>query len=176
MKNKSTSRWSFLKSIVSLILSLIGCGLVFLGLSAGSPALVRNASGGGENEPSPCLSDAVIQVTANPSKITLGQSSSVVSWSVTLPSQCSAVHVKLNGQPVATSGSRSVSPVRTMLFTIVVSETRLGVYGEKSGSTRVEVGYPPRVVIDPSTPDPVKVLIAALTNSKNETQTVELCN
>ncbi len=165
-----------MKSIVSLILSVVGCGLGLLGLLADSQLLGAPPRGtGDDNEPAPCLSEAVIQVTASRSPITLGESS-VVSWSVKLPSQCGGVHVKLNGVPVATSGNQSVSPVRSMAFTVVVSETRLGVYGEKRAFTRVEVGYPPRVVIDPSTRDPVQVLIAALTDSKNATQTIELCN
>ena len=165
-----------MKSIISLILSLMGCGLGFLGLSTGSQTLARNASGtGDENEPSPCLSEAVIRVTASPSTITFGQST-VVSCSVNLPNQCSAVHAKLNGQSVATSGSRSVSPARSMAFTVVVSETRLGVYGEKRGFTRVEVTYPPRVVIDRNTADPAGVLIGVLANSPNPEQTIELCD
>lgn len=163
-----------MKSIVSLILSLIGCGLGFLGLCTGPQTLARNP--GDDNEPSPCLSEAVIQVNANPAQITLGGKPSVVSWSVSLPNQCATVQVKLNGAPVATSGSRSVSPSRSMAFTIVVSETRFGVYGEKRASTRVEVGYPPRVVIDQSTADPVGVLINVLANSGNAEQTIELCD
>jgi hypothetical protein len=40
----------------------------------------------------------------------------------------------------------------------------------------VVVRYPPRVVIDPSTKDPVQVLVGALTESINSEQTVEICN
>jgi hypothetical protein len=164
-----------MKSVVSLILSLIGCGLGFLGFFAESQMLGAPPRGtGGDNGPSPCLSGAVPQVTATPSKITLGQPS-VISWSVNLPNRCSAVQVKLNGQPVATSGNRTVSPLRSTAFILVVSETRLGVYGEKHASTRVEVSYPTRVVIDRNTADPVGVLINVLANPTNP-QTIELCD
>ncbi len=66
--------------------------------------------------------------------------------------------------------------MRSTAFTIVVSETRLGVYGEKRASTQVEVGYPSRVLIDPKTADPVGVLIDVLANSSNPGQTIELCD
>jgi hypothetical protein len=82
----------------------------------------------------------------------------------------------LNGAPVATTGSRSVSPVQSTAFTVVVSETRFGVYGEKRESIRVEVDYPAQLVIDESTTDPVRVLLAALANSTNPEQTIELCD
>jgi hypothetical protein len=56
-----------------------------------------------------------------------------------------------------------------------VSDTHLGTYGETSQSVEVSVTYPPRVVIDPSTPSPAQVLLGAL-DSTNPEQTVELCN
>ncbi len=155
---------------------LIACGTVLAGVWAIAQMHGRSASGpDGETEPSPCLSEATIRVTANPSNITLGQSS-VVSWSVGLPNGCSALHVRLNGEAVSRSGSRSVSPPRSTTYTVLVSETRSGVYAQKSESTRVEVAYPPRVVIDPNTLDPVQLLIGALVDSTNEEQTVELCD
>jgi hypothetical protein len=165
-----------MQRIVSLILSLLGCALGFLGLFGCSQTLgAPPPSTGDETEPSPCVSEATIQVTVNPSKVTLGQPS-VLSWSVNLQNHCPAVKVKLNGESVATKGSRSVSPSRTTAYTVVVSETRLGVHAEKNGSARVEVGYPPRVIIDRNTRDPVGVLIGALTNSTNDEQTIELCD
>ena len=48
-------------------------------------------------------------------------------------------------------------------------------FGQKSASVSVEVRYPPRVVIDPSTHNPVAVLLGAL-ESANPEQTVELCD
>src|SRR5438093_3171898 len=96
--------------IVSLILSLLGCALGFLGLFGCSQTFGAPPPGtGDETEPSPCVSEATIQVTVSPSKITLGQSS-VLSWSVNFPNRCPAAKVKLNGESVATKGSRSVSP------------------------------------------------------------------
>jgi hypothetical protein len=165
-----------MKWIVSFILSLAACGLLFLGLCAGPQMLGRSASGiPGETEPSPCLTDATIQVTANPVKVTLGQSS-VVSWSVGLPTGCGDVHVRFNGQSVARSGSQTVTPPRNSTFTVLVSATHLGVYGETSRSAQVEVTYPPVVCIDPTTQNPVAVLLGALTDSTNDKQTVELCD
>ena len=163
-----------MKWIVSLIPLLVGCGLGMLGLSASSQNLPRTAPGNG-HEPSPCVGDATIQVTASPSKITLGQSS-VVSWSVNLPDRCPAVHIKINGESVTMRGTRSVSPSRSTAYTVVVSETRLGVHAEKSASTRVEVRYPQRVVINANTRDPVQVLIGALADPTNKEKTIELCD
>ena len=161
---------------ICLFFSSVECGLGLLGFSIASHALGAPPQGPGEEtEPLPCLSEATIHVTTSPSKVMLRESS-VVSWSVNLPERCPAVHVKLNGESVATKGSRSVSPSRNTNYTVLVSETRLGVHGEKSGSARVEVDYPPRVVIDRNTRDPVGVLIGALTNSTNDEQTIELCD
>lgn len=128
----------------------------------------------GTTEPSRCLSEATIQLSANPTKVTLGQSS-VVKWSVGLPSGCGNVHVRLNGQSVSTNGNQSVTPPRNSTYTLLVSETHLGVYGQKTQSTQIEVTYPTRVIIDPSTPNPVAVLLGAL-DSTNEQQIVELCD
>jgi len=165
-----------MKWIASLILSLVGCGLGMLGLFAGSRTLgAPPQRTGDETEPSRCVSEATIQVTVSPSKVTLGQPG-ILSWSVNLQNHCPAVKVKLNGESVATKGSRSVSPSRTTAYTVVVSETRLGVHAEKSRSARVEVGYSPRLIIDRNTRDPVGVLIGALTNSTNDEQTIELCD
>src|SRR5437879_3149367 len=90
-------------------------------------------TGDGDTEPSPCIADATIQIGANPAQISLGQSS-VVSWSVTFPAGCSSVHISLNGGPVNTTGTRTVSPAASSAFTITASMTRLGVYQQKSAS------------------------------------------
>jgi len=50
------------------------------------------------------------------------------------------------------------------------------VHAEKSASTRVEVTYPPRVVINANTRDPVQLLIGALADPTNKEKTIELCN
>ena len=156
-------------------LRLAAVGVVLIAACASAQLPGTGSSGDGGAEPSRCLTDAVIHVTANPTSVTLGQSS-VVSWSVSLPERCPGVHVRFNGQAVAASGSQSVTPARTSSFTVLVSETRLGVFGETSVSAQVAVGYPPRVVIDPTTRDPVRVLLGALVDSTNPEQTVELCN
>ncbi len=87
----------------------------------------------------------------------------------------SSLHIRLNGKPVAESGSRTITPSSPTIITILVSGTHLGVFGQTSQSVPVGVDYPSRVVIDPSTPNPVAVLIGAL-NSPNPKQTVELCD
>jgi hypothetical protein len=154
---------------------------LFLGIApvAGAVALVSlyagaQQVGGDGREPSRCLGDAAIQATSNPATVTLGQSS-IIGWSVALPSGCANVSVHLNGQPVARSGSRSVTPARSSSYTVLVSETHRGMHGQASRSTQVEVTYPPRVVIDAGTRNPVDVLLGAL-GSPNEHQVVELCN
>jgi hypothetical protein len=157
------------------------CGASLIGLCASSQVLAipptpTPGGGGGGPEPSPCLAGAKIDLSANPPKVTLGGKPSVVSWFVTLPSGCATVDIRLNNEAVAKSGSRSVAPLSATTFTLRLSQTHLGVHAETSRSVRVEVGYLPRVVIDQSTRDPVRVLLGALTESTNDEQTVELCN
>lgn len=129
---------------------------------------------GGDLEPSPCLAGATIALHANPNQILLGQPS-VVSWSVTLPAGCSSVHIYFDHNPVTASSSRNVSPSATRIYTLTVTDTRDGVHQETYASTSIQVTYPPRVIINPSTPDPVAVLLGALASS-NEPQVVELCD
>jgi hypothetical protein len=145
-------------------------------------AAMNNSSGlSGETEPSRCLTDATIQVTANPSKVEYGQSSNV-SWSVGLPAACPAVHVRLNGESVPRSGSRMVFPSRTSTFSLVVSEMHLGRYAETITSTQLDVVYPNLVIIDASTSNPVQVLVGALeqpnpiVDGKPVPIVVELCD
>lgn len=159
----------------SAMLGLVAVGAAIAGVGAYALIGGDGPGTGGEVEPSRCLSDATIAISATPSQIQLGQTS-VVTWHVGLPSGCSNLHIRFSGLSVGANGSRVVAPSRTSTFTVVVSETHLGVYGQKSKSTRVEVTYPPRVVIDPSTRDPVRVLLGALLDSTNEQQIVELCN
>lgn len=154
--------------------SLVAGVIALVSLYANAQLAPSAPGNGGGPEPSRCLSDATIQVTATPAKITWPQSS-VVKWSVGLPNACGNVHVRFNGQSVGTSGSRTVTPPRNSTFTVTISETHLGVFGQRSASASVEVAYPPRVVIDPSTQNPVAVLLGAL-DSTNPQQTVELCN
>lgn len=151
-------------------------GVVLVGLWAGPQMLERRAPGpdGDGPEPSRCLSEATLAVSATPSQVTWPQTT-VVKWSVGLPNACGNVRVRFNGEAVGTSGSRTVKPARSSLYTVVVSETHLGVHGQTSKSAQVAVAYPPRVVIDASTENPLAVLLGALA-SANPQQTVELCN
>ena len=165
-----------MKTIVLLSSWLLACGSGFIGFGVSAQMVDSGSSGrGGGTEPSRCLTDARIQVTANPTKVTYGQASTV-QWSVDLPARCSSVQVRFNGDPVSKSGSRSVTPPSTSTYIVLVSTTQGGVYGETSASAQVEVTFPPRVVIDPSTVSPVRVLLGALSDPTNPEQTVELCN
>jgi hypothetical protein len=145
---------------------VMACAIALAGSSHGAP--------GDATEPSPCLTDAMIQITANPAEVAYGQST-VVHWSVGLPAGCSTVHARLNGEAVGLNGSRSVTPAATSTYRLLISQTRFGVYGEQTASTQVQVTFPSRVVIDPSTESPVAVLLGALQSSNSE-QIVELCD
>jgi hypothetical protein len=160
-----------MKTRVFLAFSLGVCGLTLIALTA-NPQIISSSPG--ETEPSHCLTDATIQVTANPTSVVLGQPSTV-SWSVQVPTGCAGMQVTFNGQSVARSGSQTVTPPRTSKFNVTVSETHLGAHGQKSQSVEVGVTYPPVVVINPSTQKPVQVLLGALVDSLNDQQTVELC-
>jgi hypothetical protein len=133
------------------------------------------AGPGGDTEPPPGLEDVTIDVHAQPTVVNLGDPT-LVTWSVTLPSSGAAWQVRLNGEPVGRNGSRSFTPPRLSRFSVAVSGTHLGTHFETSKSATVEVRYPPRVVIDPSTARPAQVLVGALVESTNPEQTVELCN
>jgi len=145
--------------------------------NAQTTPIPRAAGGGGDTgpAPSPCLSEATIQLSASPTTVALGQSSTV-QWTVGLPTGCGAVQVKFNGVSVSKNGSQAVTPPRTSTFNLTLSQTYLGTFNQKSASVQVAVTYPPRVVIDQSTANPVRVLLGALIDSTNEQQIVELCN
>ncbi|HEX8903720.1 MAG TPA: hypothetical protein VF771_02620 [Longimicrobiaceae bacterium] len=165
-----------MKKLPIFTLPLAAGFLTLVWLWPGGPEGIRAALGPDDGDPdvSPCIENATIQVSANPNRVNLGEST-VVSWSVGLPSGCANVRVTLNGSAVARSGSRTFTPPRNTAFSIVVSQTRQGVYQETRRSASVEVVYPPRVVIDPRTQSPVAVLLGALA-SGNARQTVELCD
>src|SRR5947208_13476345 len=125
--------------IAFLLCSFAACALVFLGLANDPPVLVAAPSptepAESPSEPSPCLDVVAIGLTATPSKIALGQSSTV-SWSVEGGDGCAELRVRLNGEIVGTSGSRRVWPTRTATYNIVVSETRKGELWTKSASNQ----------------------------------------
>lgn len=87
-----------------------------------------------------CLDGLAIHVTSNPSAIVYGQSS-VVSWSVDLPSGCGSMSVQLNGRPVAQRGSQTVTPTRSTTYSVTVFFNIKGVPGEETSSARVTVSY-----------------------------------
>lgn len=146
------------------VFRLIVCGIGMIGVcaSAQTPGSSRNL------ELPRCIADATIQLTANPSQITPGQSS-VMSWSVVLPTGCAPVNIRLNGENVSASGSKTVSPYQSSIYTLTIRQT----LSQKSASTQIVVDYPERVVIDPSTPNPVQTLIGAL---RSNPVVIELCN
>jgi hypothetical protein len=175
-----------MKWIASLILSLAACGLVFLGLADDPPILAPNPSPTEPteppSEPSPCLNAVTIGLAATPSKIDLGQSSTL-SWSVEGADECTELQVRLNGEAVGTSGNQKVCPTpraaidgtRNTKYTLVVSETRNGVSRQKSASTHVEVSVPAHLVIDQNTCRPAQVLMLAFADDvPNDEQVVEL--
>src|SRR5438445_12317244 len=87
----------------------------------------------GGTQPSPCITDASMQISALPAQVPYGQST-VVHWLVSLPAGCSTVHAKLNGEPVALSGSRTATPSASSSYFLLISQTHLGVYQERTVS------------------------------------------
>ncbi len=156
--------------------ALVTLGLFFCAVAVAESILAAPiGDGSGEGtEPSPCLTDATIQFGFNPTSVAYGQPTNV-SWSVHFPATgCSSAHVKLNGDPVANSGSRTVTPPASATYRLLISQTRGGVYQERTVTAQVAVTFPPRVVIDPSTVAPVAVLVGALRDPGN--QIIELCD
>lgn len=155
---------------------VIGSVLVLSGAAVvvGKTTQMRRAQSGEEPEPSRCISEATLQLTVTPPAVAYGQAT-VAKWNVSAPSGCSGLRVRFNGDAVATNGSRSIVPPVSAVYRLLVSETRGGVYAERSASANVQVSYLPRVVIGPNTQHPVAVLRGAL-ESGNESQIVELCD
>jgi hypothetical protein len=71
-----------MKKISFLAFPLVLAGLSLIALTA-NPQII-SSSPGETTEPSHCLTEATIQVTANPTSVVLGQSGTV-NWSVQLP-------------------------------------------------------------------------------------------
>ncbi len=149
---------------------LLGLSLIFLDAHAQLPP-----DNDGEVEGSPCIEDATMKISAQPNPVMLGDPT-IVKWSVDMPSNCSSVTVKLNGQAVQKTGSRSVKIGRSKRFTLTISVTRLGVFQQRSEFVNVTVNYPPHVVINAETPEPSRALVGALSDSPHPSQVVEFCN
>lgn len=139
--------------------------------TAGRAALFQSS---GDSDPPPWIETVKINFEANPGQVVYPQGS-LLTWSVVLPGGGSTLHVRLNGESVDLQGSRSVSPPRTRTYRLLVGGTHMGVYAETSQTVQVVVTYLPRVIIDPTTTEPVQVLLGALADSTNDQQTVELC-
>ena len=112
---------------------------------------------------------------ANPTVVDLGQST-VVSWSVDLPT---------GGPPLQSPPEWRIGRQERNSLVLPAAEVDVHRYRQRNAIGRarpdeqvgdVEVPYPPRVVIDPSTPSPVQVLVGALVESTNPQQTVEMCD
>ena len=152
-----------MRSLGLLIFRLLICSLASTGICA-SAQTPTSPSG---LELPRCIADAILHVTASPAAIAPGQSS-VVSWSVTLPTGCAPVNVRLNAETVLDSGSKTVTPLQTTKYTLTIRQT----LSQKSASVQILLNYPDRVVIDSSTPNPAQVLIGAL---QSNPVTIELC-
>ncbi len=113
-----------------------------------------------------CASFVTGTVTVAPPTIEVGHSA-VLSWSVSVPDRCSAKGITLGGEPVGKQGSMTIHPPRTRSYELKQDANTLS-------TTHIGLGYPPVVVIDPSTSEPVEVLIGALTDSTNLVQVIEL--
>ncbi len=168
-----------MKRILSLVFCLVIGVIEVMMLGFSGPMVSGNmpyfVGTRGPVDPPDCVDDLTIHVTSNPSNIVYGQSS-VVSWSVSMPSKCVSFSVRLNGKVVAPAGSQTFAPSRSTTYNVTVSYSIKGVQGSQTNSTGVTVSYLPHILIDQDTLDPVGVLVGALQFSTNSTQTIELCN
>ncbi len=154
----------------SQLLILVVIGLLAISASGQIPNSDPEDPGS-DPQPPPCIADADTQLTASPKEIALGQSS-VVSWSVSLPNGCASVRVRLNNEDVPRNGSRTVQPVQFTKYFLTISQTKAGVFAQRTTQTQITVKYPERILIDSSTPNPVQVLIGALQSGHVR---IELC-
>lgn len=160
------------KTLAVRLFAFVGLSLLLAG--AMSPAKKAGGPGDDEIEPSSCIADASLSLTASPTQVAFGQSSNI-RWSVQLPAGCSTAQIKLNGLSVPASGQRAESLTASKTYRLLLSIVRQGVNQQTSRSVTVNVSYPDRVVINRSTPRPVETLIGAL-GSSNSSQIVELCD
>jgi hypothetical protein len=138
-----------------------------------TPSAAGRGTGAGAQR-ARCIADADIRMAAAPDDVALGDATTI-SWSVKLPAGCGRARVLLEGASVPLSGSRHFSPLQSRAYSVIVRSPTPGGSAE-TRSVQVTVTYPPVVVIDPRTQNPVGVLIEALANAPTDHQTVELCN
>lgn len=93
--------------------------------------MLVGGAGGPDDElqPSPCVENAAIRVTADPPAVTWPQQS-VVSWAVELPTNCTA-EIRFEGEPVGTSGNRAVVPPRSRSYGVSVVRGEASVVEQK---------------------------------------------
>ena len=127
------------------------------------PAFARPIDPDGDGPPGPpdpvdptCTRPATATATvgASPSKITLGDSATII-WAVTVPPKCTEDSITLNGLPVAAADSMTVQPMTNQVYAI-------SFHGVQLASTRIDVTLPPVVRIRGNTTDWKALLIQAL--------------
>ena len=91
---------------------------------------------------------------SGPAEIALGQSATL-SWSVTLPPECTVGSITLNGQPVASQGSVTVQPMSSQSYGITFEAVQLA-------TAQVNVTLPNVVKIKGSTAEWRDLLIQAV--------------
>lgn len=114
------------------VIQIVGLGFYLPGFAMHSVSLVRVT-----NESS-CLNDLTIHVTADPSQIMPGQSSTL-NWSVDIPPECGYTVVQLNGQSIKPGGSQTVTPIYNTTYQITVLLSLGGSSTQKTASTHVIV-------------------------------------
>jgi len=147
-------------AIVLSILQLAALLILAVGVAPAQQAR-RGTEPNNDTQPPRCITEATFEITAQPPVIIAGQSTEV-RWHVTLPDNCAAVRIRLDGEDVARNGSRTVTPLRPTSYNLNISQHRAGSFAALNAYAHVNVDYPDRVVIGPETPSPVDVLIGAL--------------
>ena len=126
-----------------------------------------------------CASKTTLRVSASPAQVNLGQTSTLT-WSMTMPPGCEdeVLILKLDGVDVPASGRKLLAPVRSSTHKLTLSTSpTAGAAPAKTAGASVNVLYPTRVQIGPTTPNPVSTLLGAFdATNANPVQVVELCN
>lgn len=156
--------------------TLIGLAALALGLAQAPAQAVPVTPIDGQTA---CTKGARLAISARPAQVNLGQSTTLI-WSMTLPPGCEdeVLILQLNGAEVPASGRKTITPVRSAVQQLkLLTSARTGAPAARLAGTSVGVLYPTRVLIGPTTPNPVQTLLGALDASNaNPMQVVELCN
>lgn len=132
-----------MKKLLFFLLGTVVGAAAGVGLCAAIPV----AASDGNHALAQCLTGVKLTFRANPSVVTLGQSSRL-SWSVTAPEECGVVHVELNHKEVAREGAETLTPTRNRTFTLVATESYRGRRARQQADALVTVIFPLPVVID----------------------------